>query len=89
MGFVAAVGSGLLVGWLVTPVAGIGVFAAAFLIELIASLRGEAATAVQDAELAGHREGIHASRLVLVVANATPDGNALWESLSAPMCHSR
>jgi hypothetical protein len=39
---------------------------------------------VRDAERTHHREGIHAPRLVLVVANAVPDANELWHELVRP-----
>jgi hypothetical protein len=83
--FVAVLGASLLVGWLLAAIAGVLVFGFAMLAGAIWDLHtSEPPSILADAERVGHRSGVHAPRLVLVVANATPRSDELLHALVRP-----
>jgi hypothetical protein len=80
-------GAALAIGYLVTPLAGIGAFLAGTWVGIIVALSHEPrATPLAEAEQAGHRSGArgHEGRLVLLIVNTMPVGDQLWHALAAP-----
>ena len=83
--FTAVLAAALLAGFLVAAIAGVLVFAFAMLAAVIWDLHAsEPSSVLSDAERVGHRSGVHAQRLVLVVANATPRPDELLRALLRP-----
>ena len=79
---VIIVGLSILLGYLASPFLGVAMVVFAGVVWLAWDVAdGPPATPLGDAEEVGHREGVHARRLLLVVANATPPAAMLQREI--------